>query len=215
MWRHRDTDVRDIEEQEEFLAHANIEVLRDLFLRQRTTVHRRQANSSHERIVTADFTTDHDGKGVLPVDERAARNRVSSGPQFAVHINATTVNRVVGRDNVLQSCLQYFVSIRCRQCRVTVQVSERIALASLRSCATGSHSYTESVATRSCGWSIRRVADDARHFLRNVCRYNPGFDRKLTGFLQYVIQLSTGRRRSLRPAAVGRNTPAAKPGHFG
>ena len=48
--------------------------------------------------------------------------------QFAVDIDAAAVDRVVGRDDVLQGCLQYFVRIRRGQRRITVQVGERIAV---------------------------------------------------------------------------------------
>ena len=67
---------RDIEQQVEPLADAGIEVLADLFLRQRTTMNGGQAEGAFPEAVAGCFVAENQCKGILPVDERAARYRI-------------------------------------------------------------------------------------------------------------------------------------------
>ncbi len=61
------------------------------------------------RTIAGDFVADDERKGVLPVDQRAARYRVNVADEVAVNVNASTIGRVIRSDNVLQRCLQDFI----------------------------------------------------------------------------------------------------------
>ena len=58
--------LTDVEQQEEFLADADIEVLRDLRRGQRAIVQRDHLDLAHPRTVARGFVTDDEGEGVVP-----------------------------------------------------------------------------------------------------------------------------------------------------
>ena len=66
--RHVD-NIFDAEQQIEFLADANVEVLHDLCRRQCTIVHGDETEGAGKFAIAGYFTAEHERKGVLPVDQ--------------------------------------------------------------------------------------------------------------------------------------------------
>ncbi len=127
-------DVLDAEQQVEFLTDAYVEVLHDLRGRQRELVDRHHAQRTLPQAVTAGLVAEHEGEGVVPVDQRARLRRIPLRDELAVNVDLASrpvavIDRAVGCDNVLQGRLQDLVGIRRGQLRlVAVGARRRTAM---------------------------------------------------------------------------------------
>ncbi len=143
---------------------------------------RGQTDDALPQAVARRFVAQHEGELALPVDKRAARDRIGLRHETAVHVNRAAVDRVVGRNDVLQGGLQDLVHGRRRQRRIAIQAG--LGSAELEIVVIQCLLQREIALRRA-----RRITDDAGFFLRDVGRHDPGFDRELARFLDDVEQL--------------------------
>jgi hypothetical protein len=199
-------EVAHREQQVVLLAHARLEVLAHLVRRECPVVHCHQPEDALELAVPRDFVAEHEGEGVVPVRQCPAARRVRVARVLAVHVDAPSVDRVVGRDDVLQGRLQVLVVVGRRELRVAGDVGAARPVVEVVA--------VEGLAEHEvAGRSATRVRHDPRVLLRDVAGRHPGLDRVFAGALDEVMELAARGRGALRLAALDVDAPAADPGH--